>query len=52
MLAGLVLIAGALVGAATWAVMAAVVIAAGIPAGYSFVIYRRLEGQESKGGEA
>ncbi|MFI4958541.1 MAG: SdpI family protein [Lysobacterales bacterium] len=42
MLAGLVMVIGALIGAPTWLVPAAIVAAALIPCVYSFWIYRRL----------
>lgn len=53
MLGGLVLVIGSLVDGSEWPMIAALVIAAGIPTVYSFVIYRRLEkGRKSKGGNA
>ncbi len=43
MLAGLVMVIGALIGAPAWLVPAAIVLAALIPCVYSFWIYRRLD---------
>lgn len=53
MLGGLVLIVGSLAGGSQWPMIAALVIAAGIPVVYSFIIYLRLErGRKSSGGNA
>lgn len=51
MLAGLVWIVLGLTGAKPWVSIGVVLAAALIPAGYSFVVYRRLEGFNQSGGE-